>query len=362
MDQAPSGWKVSQNIADFPDMLEYIDAGSTNCLTNWFFMYPDQDFEDEFFSPYDAFAQRSFTMNVNDNKNIDYESKLLHSDYFQQKFVYDSFAYTFQGEQMSEGIDSIGQFSLEFYVSLTMSSKFAFSFPSWQNALRADTQDYSALLYVARNNEIPVYNSAYLNYIRTGYNYDIKTRNRQLASNVVGSTLSTAGAIASFALAPATYGMSAAAGVGLAIGAAASTYKAIADTAQADQNIAQKLHAAEMQGLSVIGSDDVDIMSAYTDGNKAKIVVYEVSEKMKKNLFDLFYYMGYICNENKVPVLDTRYWFNFVQCDLVCNSWKNIPIEIQDVIRRKFAEGVTFFHSHLSGSTRVWNLAQTKEN
>lgn len=362
MDRAPDGWKVSQNIANFPDMLEYINSGSTTCLANWFFMYPDPSHEDEFWSPYEAFAQRSFTINVDDDKNIDYESKLLHSDYFQQKFVYDSFSYTFNGEDLSEGIDDVGQFSLDFYVSLTMSSKFAFTFPAWEAALRSDTQDYSALLYVARNNEIPVYNSAYLNYIRTGYNYDIKTRNRQLASNVIGTTLSTAGAIASFAAAGATYGASIPAGIALATAATANTYKAISDTVQADQNIAQKLHAAEMQGLSVIGSDDVDIMSAYTHGNKAKFVIYKVSEKMRKNLFDLFYYTGYICNENKVPQINTRYWFNFVQCDLVCNSWNNISVEIQDVIKRKFAEGVTFFHRHLSGLASVWNLAQTKEN
>ena len=79
---------------------------------------------------------------------------------------------------------------------------------------------------------------------------------------------------------------------------------------------------------------------------------------MNKALLDMFYYCGYTTQEQKVPTIDTRYWFNFVQAKLVINGTNNIPSENVDNIIRRFGEGVTFFHKH----NDKWDVGQVKEN
>ena len=78
---------------------------------------------------------------------------------------------------------------------------------------------------------------------------------------------------------------------------------------------------------------------------------------MKKAVGDLFYYCGYKLELQGIPNKNSRYWFNFVQCEMLLTDTNNIPVEIEDDIKEKFKNGVTFFHYH-SG----FNFAQDKEN
>ena len=98
-----------------------------------------------------------------------------------------------------------------------------------------------------------------------------------------------------------------------------------------------------MQSISVLNADDVDLLYEYS-GNKAKLCYYKVSDRMAEILDDLFYYCGYITNEQKVPVVNTRYWFNFVQATLVLEETNNLTEEIENDIKSKFESGVTFLH------------------
>ena len=94
------------------------------------------------------------------------------------------------------------------------------------------------------------------------------------------------------------------------------------------------------------GSDDLDLMKAYCN-NQAKLCEYEVSPRLKQALFDLFHYTGYISGEMKKPNVNTRYWFNFLACELVIDSnYANIPEICLDELKRLYAEGVTFLHYH----------------
>ena len=79
--------------------------------------------------------------------------------------------------------------------------------------------------------------------------------------------------------------------------------------------------------------------------------------------------------ETKVPVVNTRYWFNFLQCEAVFENGektigtpprvqglRGLTAEVLDELTMKFAEGVTFFHAHQIGDDYFWNVEQTKEN
>ena len=361
MTKFPDGWIFEHDIANFPTLLKYDTSDLTKCLNNTIFLYTG---DNSYKNATDIVSYHTLNgIGKITNRNDENETKIWHSDYFIQKFVYDSFAYTYRLELFKKGfVSPLNYTPINFKVSLTMSSKFMFEFVNLQIEMQYDTQDYSALLYVARNNELPIFNSAYLNYIRTGYNYDIKTRNRQLTSNIIGGTLATAGAVASFLSSIWTGGIGITAGVGLATTALGQFTRTALDTAQADQNIAEKLKQAEMQGLSVAGADDVDLMTEYTTQNKAKLIKYEASPRMKKVLCDLFYYCGYVANYQGIPNFKSRLWFNFLQANVILKDVPKIPDYVIDEITSKFKEGATFFHMNGIRGNYLWDLRQQYEN
>ena len=366
-----AGWGVKASDGTFPQSIYLADTNRTEAFHRELTLRAGT-------TPFAQFLPiliENFGINKKRLRGTIKDPKLLHSDFYQPKFVYDSFSYIFKGELYdAEYLSWMVQtsdmaFKVDFYVSATMNSKMMFMFPTdhfefgEDYPLKLDLQDYSGLLYVARNNELPIYNSAFLNYMRTAYNYDIKTKNRQLANNIVSGALSFAGAYAS-AVAGGPVGWAGA--VALGVGATKSFYSAISQTAQAEQNIAEKLKSTEMQGLSVIGSDDVDLMSEYTRGNKAKLLFYEASSKMKQNLENLFYYTGYIANIQGIPDTTSRMWFNFVQAEVIFNYEQNFSQELVEELKKKYLEGITFLHKVITtesgSSVNNWDFEQQYEN
>ena len=370
----PAGWEIRQAETEggeivFPEILLYSDSSLVNAFSTSF--TPTSNYLTDF-QPFEVFRNKT----INDFGTAvlydsSYETKLYHSDFYKQKLVYDSFTYDVNAELYKVSSVNSLNCELEFSITATMNSKMMFrikgitNFSSYKSEV-GDIQDYSGLLYIARNNELPVFNSAYLNYIRTGYNYDIKTKNRQLTSNIIGGVLSTTGAVVS-AVAGGPVGIAGA--IGLGVGAVSMFSKAIVSTAQAEQNIVQKLKSSEMQGLSVAGSDDVDLMSIYTDENKLKYVRYEVSANMKEAISNLFYYCGYVANYNDYPdsYISSRMWFNFVQFDPAYVNDYNYPQELVDKLSEKCREGITFLHHNqitINNETiaKYWDFNQVYEN
>lgn len=321
-------------------------------------------FENKFtseFSPFEVlFDNNSYSLNTPRNDNL--ESKLFHSDYYRPKFIYDSFSYDFNLENydFSNYIPydywQAPLFEITFKMTRTINSKFLFKFDS--TYVTHSTQDYDSIVVVSRNNEEVLYNSAYINYVRSGYNYDQKTLERQKEAGSVGIGLSLITSLVSIigGVASQNYALAAAGVVTAGVGLASQITNLVKTTAQGEQSIQQKLDETSRQAVSVSGADDIDLLDAYAD-NRAKFVVYEVSDRMKKVLGDLFYYCGYKLEQQGIPNISSRYWFNFVQAELILTDTNNIPVEIEDDIKEKFKNGVTFFHYH-SG----FNFAQDKEN
>ena len=289
------------------------------------------------------------------------DSKLYHSDYYRPKFVYDSFTRNFSLEQI-DYVESIKETSAEkfeftFVMSRNIVSKFLFKF---NFVYKYALEDYPNIVAVARNNEEVLYNSSYLNYIRTGYNYDLKAKERQEVASGVTIGLSALGLVAS-GVAGAVTGNPIAIGSAIASGIslASSLVNYAKSTAQNEENIQRKLQETQRQSISVLNADDYDLLYEYTT-NKAKLCTYEVSDKMKSVLDDLFYYCGYVVNEQMVPVTRNRFWFNFVQATLVLKETSNLTTEIEDDIKERFEQGVTFLHYYTS--TFMFDFKQEMEN
>ena len=301
-----------------------------------------------------------------DVRDDSFESKIYHSDFYQDKFVYDSFYYIFRNEQFDLtylwNANNTITTPVTYVVSRNITSKFMFMFRTW--GLKYATSDYDNIVLVARNNEEVLYSSQYLNYLRAGYNYDLKAKERSetaggigLATSITSTLLGIVGGLASGNYAMA--GISAVVG-GMSIASQSVSYAN--SLAQNEQNIQKQLDQAQRQAVSVSSVEDVDLLSAYTGGNKAKVINYQVSPLMKQALLDMFYYAGYSTNEQKVPDVTTRYWFNFLQCELVINDTKNLKDEYINDIKTRFKEGCTFFHKHIIDDSPAWDVAQVKEN
>ena len=199
---------------------------------------------------------------------------------------------------------------------------------------------------------------AYINYIRSGgYSYDTKKAGSQTAVNAVTTALSIVGSAAAFAGGVATSNPSfIAGGIGLAIGAAGGIIRSIHTAQEQDRAIAQKMLQTQIQGTTVQGSEDIDILTAFSK-NKAKIVYYELSDIMKNAMWDLFHYCGYATNEQKIPATDTRLYFNFIQGDIILKDF-TFNDDIARRIVEKWSQGVTFFHKVNGG----YDLNQEYEN
>ena len=294
-----------------------------------------------------------------DLRNDNNESKIYHSEFYQPKFVYDSFGFVFELEKIdTANFQPSTNFEFEFIMTTTINSKFMFKFP--QYVLKLSTSDYDNILPVARNNERPIYNSSYITYLRTAYRYDLKQYYQKEGLIKFGVATGTWGNLTS-AIKTGTEGNVFGA-VSSMLSFGQSLMQAITQQQTNEWNIQAKLDQLKAQANSVSGSDDIDLLENYSN-NKAKLCLYQVSDRMKKLVLDLFYYFGYTTSEMKVPSIDTRYWFNFVSCDLEFTGIsKNMSDAIKADIVQRYKDGATFLHHREILGVNMWDFAQEKEN
>ena len=313
-------------------------------------------------------------------KDINYESKLYHSDFYDFKLVYDSFVRDIKLENYETNMfdpsyvwkPNLTTLDIDFKPTNTINSKFAFRIETYLSdpsgnydfADYKTTSDYEKYLLVSRNNEETIFNNDYLNYIRTGYNYDKKSKQEQSTKSWLLGGLQLAAGVATLAVGAAasgfTGGVSAAASIAL-VSSAISTFASNAYTqASNERSMQSKLASLAAQSSGVAGSDDVDLLSYYNE-NRLQIIKYKTEELQQQALYNLFFYCGYKRDQMKIPDTNSRYWFNFVQCKPVFTEEGVTPYNdyIADV-KSRYESGVTIYHHHSFGTQ--WDWQQQYEN
>ena len=389
-----------------------------------------QPFENEIELGRQRFFEENYvvgTLLTGDTKQPTAESALYRSDYLQDRFVYDSFVYTLQNERLQRNQFQTINPKIKMVTTGTMNSRFLFDFNNENNGFRyleAD-QSYPHIMSIARNNNITTFNSEYVNYMRNGYNYDVKAKNAALLSAGLG--IKTGGIGTGLSLATSGIGSNILAGIqakqareqanifaggagllakygtslgeadpykqtagmlagrlgntaqeqyaaqqkfaesynptanvlaiGQMINGATSVISSIESIASTERTFEQKQQQIKQASVSVSGSDDIDLLSYYS-GNRMKLERWEASPRMKKALFDLYYYQGYATNEQKVPLHDNRKWFDFLQCQADIKNTKNLDQRYIDNLKDRFSIGVTYYHNN----NGVWDIDQEKGN
>ena len=303
--------------------------------------------------------------NIQDAYDISNESKLFNSEFYSLKEVYDSFSCTIPFENINNTSIS-GTPILKFICANTITSKMLFKVLN--TPYKRDTEDFKGIIPVSRNNEVSIYTSQYLNYLRTGYNYDLKAKQRQEASSGVGMGLTALGSIAGMALGVASGNPA------IAIGSIVSGTTAIASSVvsnvnsivSAEESLQAKLSNLKAQAISVSSIDDVSLLDYYADDNKAKEVIYKVSDNVRNALGYMFHTIGYkvdIHSTDLSSLTKTRKWFNFIQADIdIASTSITLPMEFTEAYKAKLAEGVFRYHKNEINGARTWNFAMTYEN
>lgn len=306
---------------------------------------------------------------ANAQRNNNFEPKLFNSELYLKKFIYDSFSIPFKFEFLNipDSITRVsgGNLKIKEITSLAVTSKFLFDFNEMLSFNRA-LEDYSYILPVSRNNESTIYTSQYINYLRTGLQYDLKMKNAQEEASYIRTTLSAIGSIGSIALGIASGNPAVAVGgvIASGTGLAGSIISTIQQENQTSNSLAQKQAQLQEQKASVQNSDDLALLKYYTNGNFAKIATYEPSEKQKNRIALLFHYCGYKAEYLGIPNLNSRLRFNFIQADIDISETaqaflsSNFNNEIIENYKGKWAEGITIMH-HFRNK---WNFEQDLEN
>ena len=288
------------------------------------------------------------------------DSKLFNSEFFQPTFYYDSFAFKVQLEKcdLDSYINNTSNFDIEFLMTKTINSKFMFTYKDYHLAL--GEENYAKVMPIARNNEEVLYNVPYINWIRTGYNYEVKAKNINNASNFIGLGLSVASVGVSL-LAP-SVPLKVAGVVASVVSVAMSVKNTIVSYVNNENSLKQKILQTQNQATSVAGSDDVDLMSEYAE-NRLKYIEYEPSPVMKSLLNDLFYYCGYASNRMGAPNHHTRVHFDYLQCNASFNNLGNMPEDVVQELINLFKTGITYIHTkELLPLLTDWDMDQTLEN
>ena len=300
------------------------------------------------------------------------EPKVFSSEFKFSKLVYDSFSIVLKGEDtyFNSNLSETGNDKVvfKFVASPSMVSEFDLSVESWPGYSASETilrpvwsEDYPLHLVINRNNETPVYTSGYLDYLRTGYNYDLKSQAVQLGMQGLGIAISAinagVGIAATFTpgvgIAAAPYAVSAATGFASSVANIGKT------AAENERGNAQRLKELQAQGASVAGNSDFAVSKRYTK-NRVSLETYSVEPRLIMAARSFFYLKGYATDEIKAPSCHTRAHFDFVECDPVFQpeALSLFPKWMLDMIADDLRQGVTFLHQ-VAGD---YDIAQTSSN
>lgn len=221
-------------------------------------------------------------------------------------------------------------------------------------------EDYPFLISSNRNNEIPIFNHDWIDYVRLGYNYDKKGN----SMTILNSVMSMIGSIISSLTSVSTGKGGTAQAINAATSTAISMTSGITSIAGTINSQAAKESQLKNQSFSVSGINDLSLFKQYGNGC-AKIEWWAPRADYEALLEHLFFYRGYSINRWMAPDTHAREWFDYLEATPSWNASfvKRTPPQFLNPLAAKVAEGVTIFHAVDDGSgAYAWDLAQEKGN
>ena len=216
-----------------------------------------------------------------EEKKVEHETKLLNSDFHKDLFVYDDVSKSIRREDLwaTKSDVTITPF---YKPTNTLGSAMLFNFKI-KNANYSEISDWDKVLISTRNNELPIYNNDYLNYLRYGYGTEKTNLEATVAAqrqsyqtnaafSVIGGVVGGAGTGAIIGAKFGGVGAIPGAIIGAAVGLATSLIKtsntintAETNIEKVQRNLAQKVTELQHTASTISnGNSAIDLMSKYT--------------------------------------------------------------------------------------------------
>lgn len=336
-----------------------------------------------------------------DKPNIDLESKLYSSEFYDYAYYYDTDKQPIRLEDISTNMLNCS-INISYNTTSTMNSDKQFYF-NVINGTYKEMQPYEMYLNCARSTEKMILNDSYAEYIKNGYNYDLWNQKHQEKIATINTIVSAIGAAASFvpgvlsgfsavsnALAAkkksdgaffeyntieepdgAVYMepaytveeqhdmkrnarnqlLQSFSGVGAlvvnqGINSVNSAINSQASIESSQRSFANAVNSRANVPISASGSVPTDLFDNYSS-NKLTRYEFTIRPDDRTNLFNTFRLTGYAHPVQEKPVFNTRIYSNFVQCKPVfLNSLTEIYKVYLDDISLRFQAGVTVKHNY----------------
>ena len=336
-----------------------------------------------------------------DRPNIDLESKLYSSEFYDYAYYYDTDKLPIRLEDI--GTDKLDCSIFIFYsTTTTMNSDKQFYFSVFDGTYK-EIQPYEMYLNCARSTEKMILNDSYAEYIKNGYNYDLWNQKQQekiakintvasvigAAASFIPGVLSGAGAVSNalaakkkadsafFEYKTITYPdgfeqiepaytvveqqdmkrdarnqlLQSFSGVGAlvinqGINSVNSAINSYASIESSQRSFANAVNSRANVPISASGSVPTDLFDNYSS-NKLTRYEFTIRPEDRTNLFNTFRLTGYAHPVQEKPVFNTRIYSNFVQCKPVfLNSSTEIYKVYLDDISLRFQAGITVKHNY----------------
>lgn len=344
----PTGWEYDENNGMFK-----LDSLSQDLESGVYTHRPSWKFTAQLYGTYTYF----------DTPFKQHESKLMNSNFYGWYYVYDDRVWTVKPEllipdRVSAGGSTQPGFKVSFRASNDINSNCAFHFGydkgSWTTSSYQYDDNFPGYLVCGRDNEVAIYTSEYLNYLKYGKSYADRQTATSITSTWLSSMLSIAGGAASgFMVAQAPGAIA-----GAVIGAMAGIANSITSTVKTIDAQQQKEWEMQYSSTNISGNNDRNLFNWYSDGH-LWCIEKKPSDAMYDMLYQLFSRGGYACNDTGVPKFNTRLLWNFIQCTPAFDGTAiNIYQNYLDDIIERFKAGVVIFH-HANGH---WDFDYQYEN
>ena len=336
-----------------------------------------------------------------DKPNIDFESKLYSSEFYDYAYYYDTDKQPVRLEDISTNMLNCS-INISYNTTATMNSDKQFYF-NVNNGTYNEMQPYEMYLNCARSTEKMILNDNYAEYIKNGYNYDLYNQKRSEKLATINTIVSSIGAAASFvpgvlsgisavsnALAAKKKADSAFfeyntitypdgweqmepaytpeeqqdmkriaknqllqsfSGVGAlvvnqGINSVNSAINSHMSIESSKTSFVNAVNSRANVPISASGSVPTDLFDNYSS-NKLTRYEFTIRPEDRTNLFNTFRLTGYSHPVQEKPVFNTRIYSNFVQCKPVfLNSSTEIYKVYLDDISLRFQAGITLKHSY----------------
>ena len=290
---------------------------------------------------------------------------------------------------------------------------FRFDIPEFGKMHREYFDDY---MFSMRSNELPLYSSDYINYMRNGYNYDLKANKLQMWSDivgVVGQAANFGGLLASGSPKERTFrratdkemqkihslgvrspyaetfdiipnprkaddaifgkwedsklpwssGFALPSLVSSAVGVVTGAINATLSHYQRENAMEQKINEYKNRAFSVSTTGNHDLFKWYS-GNKLILFEFEPREEVRELINDYFSLYGYSRGYYEKPDLDSRLFFNYCRGYVDIDNYKKrraIEENKADIVQ-KFQDGVYKIHKVNTPLGTYWDMKLERQN